>query len=108
MLTPKALWLRGRHGDGAAWFVLGVRILAATVWFVFGSVFKILGAVPRHREIVAEILGSGSAPLITGFVGLGETVIGLWVLSGFFPRSCAILQTIAIAAMNALELMYAR
>jgi hypothetical protein len=108
MLTPKALWLRGRDGDRSAWLVLSVRIIAATVWFVFGMIFKVLGTVPRHREIVATIVGISSAPLVTVVIGLLETALGFWALSGIRPRSCAIVQTIAIASMNALELIYAR
>jgi uncharacterized membrane protein YphA (DoxX/SURF4 family) len=108
MLTPKALWLRGQNGDRSAWVVLGIRILAATVWFVFGTLFKVLNMLPRHREIVAAILGTEIAPLITTSIGLAETAIGLWMLSGFLPRSCAVTQTIAIAGMNALELTYAQ
>ena len=108
MLTPQALWLRGQNGDRSAWIVLWVRISAAVVWFVFGTIFKVLDLVPRHREIVAAILGHEIAPLITTFIGLGETALGLWMLSGFLPRSCALAQTIAIVSMNTLELIYAQ
>lgn len=108
MITPRALWSRARHGDRSAWPVLGVRILATAVWLVFGLVFKVLGVIPRHREIVAEIVGAGSAPSVTVAVGLLETALGFWALSGFRPRSCAIIQTVAIASMNAMELAYAR
>jgi uncharacterized membrane protein YphA (DoxX/SURF4 family) len=88
--------------------VLSIRILATIVWFVFGSIFKVVGAVPRHREIVAEILGDDIAPLITVLIGLAETALGLWFLVGFLPRTCAIFQTVAIVSMNTLELIYAR
>jgi uncharacterized membrane protein YphA (DoxX/SURF4 family) len=108
MLTPRALWLRGQNGDRSAWVVLGIRIFAAAVWFVFGTIFKVLDMVPRHREIVAAILGHEIAPAITTLIGLAETAIGLWMISGFLPRSCAVAQTIAIVSMNALELIYAK
>src|SRR4029077_7757662 len=91
-----------------AWIVLSIRILATIVWFVFGSIFKVVGAVPRHREIVAEILRDDISPLITVLIGLAETALGLWFLVGFLPRTCAIFQTAAIVSMNALELIYAR
>jgi uncharacterized membrane protein YphA (DoxX/SURF4 family) len=107
-VTLGALWLHGRHGDRSAWMALAARIFGAAVWFTFGTVFKILGAVPRHREIVAEIIGRENAPLLTGLIGFAETALGLWFLSGFFPRSCAVTQTIAIVSMNAMELVYAR
>jgi hypothetical protein len=108
MLTSKALWLRGRDGDRSAWFVLGVRIFAATVWFVFGTIFKVMNIVPRHREIVATIVGTNSAPSVTVVIGLLESALGFWALSGIRPRSCAIVQTVAIISMNTLELIHAR
>jgi hypothetical protein len=61
MITPVALWRRGKYGDRRARIVLGIRILAAVVWFGFGVIFKVIGAVPRHQEIVAAILGSDIA-----------------------------------------------
>ena len=107
MVTPSELWRRGAHGDRRARIVVAVRILAAVVWFVFGAVFKVIGAVPRHREIVATILGVEIAPLLVVLIGLAETALGVWFLIGFFPRSCAAIQTFAIISMNTLELMYA-
>jgi hypothetical protein len=108
MVTPRALWFRGWRGDRSAWLVLGIRIFTTAVWFLFGTIFKILGVIPRHREIVAEIVGRSSASSVTVAIGLLETALGFWALSGFRPRSCAIIQTIAIASMNAMELTYAR
>lgn len=108
MVTPLDLWRRGMGGDHRAKTVLAIRILAAVVWFVFGTILKVMGAVPRHREIVAHVLGPEIAPLATVLIGLAETALGVWFLIGFFPRSCAMLQTVAIASMNMLELTYAR
>src|SRR2546423_13756860 len=108
MLTPIDLWRRGMGGDHRAKTVLAIRILAVIVWFIFGMIFKALNVIPRHREIVAHVLGSEIAPLVTVLIGLAETTIGIWFLIGFFPRSCAMVQTIAIVSMNALELSYAR
>ncbi len=85
-----------------------VRILTAAVWIVFGLGFKILGLVPRHRLIVASILGEGAARPVTLLIGAGETFLGLWILSGVRPKTCAAAQTAAIVSMNALELTLAR
>lgn len=108
MITPFDLWRGGMGGDHRAKLVLAIRILAAVIWFVFGSVFKVIGMVPRHREIVAHVLGTDIAPLVTVLIGLAEAALGVWFLIGFFPRTCAMLQTVAIASMNTLELTYAR
>jgi uncharacterized membrane protein YphA (DoxX/SURF4 family) len=88
--------------------VPGLRIATALVWFVFGLGFKILGLVPRHRMIVAAIAGESLADPLTYVVGAAEVAIGIWILSGAWPRLCATVQTIAIAAMNAVELTLAR
>ncbi len=88
--------------------VLVLRILTAAVWFVFGIGFKVLNLVPRHRVIVAAVLGEAVAGPVTVLVGLAEAGIGVWILTGRWPRLCMAVQTAAIVAMNVLELMFAR
>lgn len=85
-----------------------VRWFIASVWLLFGLGAKVLGLVPRHRKIVAGVLGDELAGPATVAVGLGETALGLWVLSARRPRMAATVQTAAIAAMNGLELRRAR
>lgn len=84
-----------------------LRVATAAVWLVFGVVFKILDIVPRHRLIVATVLGESAAGPATFLIGGAEAIMGLWILSGVRPRACAATQTIAIATMNALELRVA-
>lgn len=88
--------------------LIAIRIGTAAVWLVFGVVFKILDLVPRHRLIVASVLGEEMARPATLLIGLGEAALGLWILSGFRPRACAAFQTVALISMNALELQLAR
>lgn len=88
--------------------VWAIRIVTAGVWFFFGLVLKVLGAEPRHEAIVAAVLGSAVAGPATVLVGLGEVVLGVWVLSGWRPRLCAAAQTAAILTMNTLELIFAQ
>ena len=71
-------------------------------------VFKISDVVPRHRMIVASVLGEEIAGPVTVSIGVAEAAIGLWILSGFYPRTCAAVQTVAIASMNVLELCFSR
>ena len=85
-----------------------LRIGVAAVWLVLGVGFKVLGLVPRHRMIVARILGDGVAAPATIAIGCAEAALGLWVLSGRWPRACAAVQTCAIVAMNTIELILAR
>ncbi|HZI48830.1 MAG TPA: DoxX-like family protein [Pyrinomonadaceae bacterium] len=85
-----------------------LTLLTASIWLLFGFVFKILGLVPRHRLIVAAVLGDAFAGPATIVIGIGETAIALWILSGFYPRLCAAVQTAAIVAMNTLEITLAK
>lgn len=85
-----------------------LRIVTAGIWIMFGLVFKVLDVVPRHREIVAVVLGEGVAGPVILLVGVAETLMGVWVLSCIRPRLCAAVQTAAIVTMNALELSLAR
>jgi hypothetical protein len=85
-----------------------LRVGTATVWLVFGALFKLLDLVPRHRSIVAAVLGEAAAGPITLLIGGAEAAMGLWILTGASPRLCAAVQTVAIVAMNALEISLAR
>jgi len=59
--------------------------------------------VPRHRQIVARILGDSHAPLFTVLIGVADTSMAIWIVSGFWPRLNAVTQILIIAAMNTLE-----
>lgn len=84
------------------------RLFLAAVWIGMGLGAKVLGLVPRHQEIVARILGETHAGTLTVLIGLGEIAIAAWILSGRFPRTCAVVQIVLVAAMNLLEASIAR
>jgi hypothetical protein len=75
----------------------------AIVWIINGLFCKVLNLVPRHQEIVARILGNDHAGLFTKAIGLSETGMAVWILSGINTRLNAITQILVIAAMNILE-----
>lgn len=79
----------------------------AAVWIFHGLYSKLLGGIPRHRAIVGRVLGEEWAHLATIAVGVAEVSIGLWVLSGWRRRECALVQTLALIAMNTLEIALA-
>lgn len=79
------------------------RLLFAAVWLVNGVWCKILDGVPRHREIVARILGEEHSLLLTRMIGVGEVMMAVWILSGIrWKWSCAA-QIAAVVAMNIIE-----
>ena len=84
--------------------IFALRLATASVWFVFGIGFKLLDLVPRHRAIVATFVGESAARPVTAGIGIAETLLGVWILTGIRPRLCAAVQTAAIVTMNALEL----
>ncbi|HVU98489.1 MAG TPA: DoxX-like family protein [Puia sp.] len=84
-----------------------VTYIIATVWLANGLFCKVLNLVPRHQEIVARIIGDTHAGLFTRLIGLAETVMAIWVFSGWRSRLNAIAQMVIIAAMNTLEFFLA-
>lgn len=80
----------------------------ASVWMVFGTWFKLLGMVPRHRLIIAAVVGEVAPGPITLVVGAAETALAFWIISGVYPRVSAAVQSLALVTMNTFELIYAR
>jgi hypothetical protein len=89
----------------AAYTVVTYGISA--VWLINGLFCKILHLVPRHRLIVAEILGHLNASCFTVLIGIAEVLMFIWIISGIRSRLNAIVQVIVILAMNILELILA-
>ena len=83
------------------------RILFAAVWLVNGLYCKVLDGVPRHRAIVARILGEDHAWLLTRLIGLAEIALAAWILSGIRWKWSAAVQIALVAAMNVLEFFLA-
>jgi DoxX-like family len=81
-----------------------VRYGVAAIWIVMGFGFKVLNWVPRHRAIVAHIMGQRFATPLTIAIGLGETAIGVWMATGYHAVTCVALQTALVVVMNAIEL----
>lgn len=80
-----------------------LTITIALVWFINGFVCKLLNFVPRHRLIVAHILGEEHSGLFTRTIGISEVLMAVWIISGIKPEFCAIVQIIIVAAMNIIE-----
>jgi len=81
--------------------------LIAAVWLVNGLFCKILNLVPRHRQIVARIIGEEHAGLFTVLIGAAETIMAIWILLRILPRLNAIIQMLVIAIMNLIEFFLA-
>ncbi len=77
------------------------------IWLVNGLFCKILNLVPRHQQIVAEILGETYAKTLTIAIGVGEVLMAIWIISRKFAQLSAITQILLIVTMNILEFILA-
>tara|TARA_B100000482_G_C12506571_1_gene258776 strand:+ start:324 stop:716 length:393 start_codon:yes stop_codon:yes gene_type:complete len=75
----------------------------ACVWFINGFICKVLNFVPRHEEIVGNILSNNFSRPITFMIGVSEIIMGIWILLRFKSKLNAIVQITVIAIMNLLE-----
>jgi uncharacterized membrane protein YphA (DoxX/SURF4 family) len=75
----------------------------AAVWLINGLFCKVLNLVPRHQQIVAQILGVNHSRLLTILIGVAEIVMVAWNLIGYKPKLNAVAQISVVATMNLLE-----
>ena len=87
-----------------------IRASVAAVWLYEGLWCKLLGGVPSQVEVATAIpwLGGRFAATALKAIGTVEIALALWVLSGVAPGTCAIAQTVVLAALNANGLLWAR
>jgi uncharacterized membrane protein YphA (DoxX/SURF4 family) len=86
-----------------------VRSLVAAEWIHEGLYKKVLGGDPRHAAIVESVpgLSAKQATALLKTLGLVETGIALWVLSGKAPRQAAAVETALVVGMNTGGLLFA-
>ena len=90
--------------------LLLVRAAVAAVWLYEGLWCKLLGR-ERHQVKVVEAvprLGPVVGRRFLLVLGLAETALAAWVLSGVTPGFCAVAQTILLVTLNANGLLWAR
>lgn len=80
-----------------------LNLFIAAIWLINGLFCKVLNLIPRHQEIVANILGNSHSRLITVLIGISEIGMAVWILTGVWSRLNAITQIVIIAIMNTLE-----
>ncbi len=70
-----------------------LTIFFGSVWGFHGLFSKLSNGIPRHRLIVGRILGEGIADWATRVIAILEISLGLWIFSGLWRRSCALVYT---------------
>ena len=78
-------------------------ILIGSVWLVNGLICKVLNLVPRHQEIVSQILSQDYALFLTKSIGTLEILMAIWIMSGYRVRLNAFTQISIIISMNVIE-----
>jgi DoxX-like family len=82
----------------------------AGVWLYHGLWCKLLGGCPEQLDVVATVprlRGKLAKPVLLG-IGLVETALAVWVVSGRRPRGAAAIGTALVAGMNAAGLTFGR
>jgi hypothetical protein len=87
-----------------------VRGAVAAVWLYEGLWCKVLGREGNQLRVVEAVPRLG--PMVGRYfllaLGLVETVVSLWVMSGAMPGLCAVVQTALLVALNTSGLLWAR
>jgi hypothetical protein len=79
----------------------------ALVWLINGLFCKVWDLVPRHKQIVARIIGGQHAGALTIVIGLLEVGMAVWIISGYRKKLCVITQFATVAIMNGIEFVAA-
>jgi hypothetical protein len=87
-----------------------LRAALAAVWLYEGLWCKLLGRERRQLEVVEAVpkLGRLMGRHFLLILGLVETLLAVWILSGVTPGLCAIAQTLLLVTLNANGLLWAR
>jgi uncharacterized membrane protein YphA (DoxX/SURF4 family) len=82
----------------------------AGVWLYHGLWCKLLGRCPDQVDVVAAVPGlrGDRAKAVLLGIGLVETTLAVWVVSGRRPRAAAAAGTALVAGMNAGGLVFGR
>jgi len=80
------------------------------VWVYQGFWCKVMGRMPRHTQVVeaAPFFNPRRARQFLLALGFFETFLGVWVISGLFSPTAAVVQTLLLLGMNAGGLIWAR
>ena len=87
-----------------------IHVAVAAVWFYEGLWCKLLNGQPRQQRVVEAmpLHGPRIGSKLLRLLGVVETAIGFWVLTGIDPILCAAVQTGLLVTLNVCGLMWAR
>lgn len=90
--------------------LLLIQFAVAAVWFYEGFWCKVLGRSEHEFEVVAQTpgLSRATSALLLRLLGVVETTLAVWVLSGWQPVACAIAQTVLLVGLNSGGIAFSR
>lgn len=91
-----------------SFLLFGFRLVSAIVWLYNGLWLKVLAVDPHHLEIVSPLANDvGLSPRFAlGLIGLAESILAIWILTGWLARCSAVVQVVALIAMNSAGILF--
>jgi len=87
-----------------------LQAAVAAVWLYEGFWCKVLGRSRHEFEVVEQVpfLLAPTAHRLLRILGVVETALGVWVLSGWQPIPAAIVQTALLVGLNSAGIWFSR
>jgi hypothetical protein len=90
--------------------LLLIQIAVAAVWLYEGMWCKVLGRSAHELEVVeaAPLFSKRQAWWFLKLLGAYESLLALWVMTGWLPVWCALVQTLTLIGLNSGGLLFSR
>jgi uncharacterized membrane protein YphA (DoxX/SURF4 family) len=87
-----------------------IDVAVALVWLYEGLWCKVLGGSRHEIEVVeaAPLFSPNVAALFLRALGVLETMLAVWVLTGWQPLWAAVVQTTLLVSLNTAGIMWSR
>jgi hypothetical protein len=87
-----------------------IHVAVAAVWLYEGLWCKLLNGEPHQVQVVEAVprFGQSVGRVFLKSLGVVETGLAIWVLSGKSPLVCASVQTALLVTLNTCGLLWAR
>jgi hypothetical protein len=90
--------------------LLLIQIAVAAVWLYEGMWCKVLGRSAHELEVVeaTPLFSKRQAWWFLKLLGVYESLLALWVMAGWLPVWCALVQTLTLIGLNSGGLLFSR
>jgi len=90
--------------------LLLIQIAVAAVWLYEGMWCKVLGRSAHELEVVeaTPLFSKRQAWWFLKLLGVYESLLAVWVMTGWQPVWCALVQTLTLIGLNSAGLLFSR